>query len=200
MKSKSLTLATRNAHKVRELAAMLPPEWSVRSIADIPGLPEIEETGSTFLANATLKAAGISRHVEGLVMADDSGLEVDALGGAPGVYSARYAGLPSNDANNNAKLLRELEALGAMTPDKRRARFRCVLVLAEGDKVVASFDGTCEGCINILQSGANGFGYDPLFIPDNFSLSFGELPDETKAKISHRSRALAKFLEWAREI
>lgn len=197
MKSKTLTLATRNRHKVSELAHQLSSTWTVKSVADYEGLPEIEETGETFLANATLKAVGISKHVEGLVMADDSGLEVDALGGGPGVYSARYAGLPSNDAKNNEKLLHELELQGAVAPKQRRARFRCVLVVAEKGEVVESFDGTVEGHIDTSLRGTNGFGYDPLFIPDGHEQSFGELSNDVKAGISHRARALTKFLAWA---
>lgn len=196
MSSRLLTLATRNRHKVTELAQQLASGWNVKSIADYESLPEIEESGETFQANAALKAVGISKHVSGLVLADDSGLEVDILSGAPGVYSARYAGLPSDDAKNNAKLLKELEKAVAKTPRQRSARFRCVLVLAKEGQVVESFDGACEGHIDFSQRGTNGFGYDPLFIPDGYEQSFGELSAEVKAEISHRARALAKFLAW----
>ncbi|PAW76360.1 MAG: non-canonical purine NTP pyrophosphatase, RdgB/HAM1 family [Verrucomicrobia bacterium Tous-C9LFEB] len=197
MPRRTLTLATRNRHKVTELAQQLSAGWEVKSIADYAALPHVEEDGDTFQANAALKAVEISRHVPGFVLADDSGLEVDILGGAPGVYSARYAGLPSNDANNNKKLLVELEKANALTVDKRRARFRCVLVLAADGQSVESFEGSCEGHIDLTLRGTNGFGYDPLFIPDGYSQSFGELANETKAEISHRARALAKFLHWA---
>lgn len=198
MESKSLILATRNRHKVKELAEQLTASWTVQSLADLPPLPEIEETGLTFQDNATLKAVGISKHVPSLVLADDSGLEVDSLDGAPGVFSARYAGSPSNDSNNNAKLLKELESKGALKPEQRRARFRCVLVVAQAGKVVSSFDGTVEGHVDLILRGTNGFGYDPLFIPDGHDRSFGELNNEIKAGISHRARALAQFLSWAK--
>lgn len=198
MPSCILTLATRNRHKVMELAQQLAAGWDVKSVMDYEGLPEIEENGDTFQANAALKALGISRHVPGFVLADDSGLEVDILGGDPGVYSARYAGLPSNDAKNNQKLLVELEKAVAKTPQQRRARFRCVLVLAEAGQVVASFDGACEGAIDFALRGTNGFGYDPLFVPEGYTESFGELSNEIKAQISHRARAVEKFLSWAR--
>jgi XTP/dITP diphosphohydrolase len=196
MPSRILTLATRNRHKVTELAEQMPPSWKVQSVANIAGLPEIEETGATFLANATLKAEGISRHVPGLVLADDSGLEVDALSGAPGVYSARYAGQPTSDAKNNEKLLKELDEKGATQPEQRKARFRCVLVVAEQGKTIASFDGTVEGHVAAELSGSHGFGYDPLFIPDGYTESFGSLSSEIKAHISHRAKAMAQFLSW----
>lgn len=195
MQRKTLYLATRNAHKVRELQSMLSGTfWDVRSLADVPHAPEVAETGDTFLANANLKAEAISLCVpEHYVLADDSGLEVDALHGAPGVWSARYAGLPSNDANNNAKLLKELEGKA-----ERTARFQCVLALARAGNVLSNFRGTCEGHIIDQPNGANGFGYDPLFIPEGHSETFGQLPDSVKAQISHRARALAQFVEWSR--
>lgn len=198
MSSHLLTLATRNRHKVTELAAQLTDLWQVKSVADYDALPEVAETGKTFEANAILKAREISRHVPGVVLADDSGLEVDALSGAPGVYSARYAGEPSNDVRNNEKLLAELDKAGALSVEKRSARFRCALALASGGEIVATFDGTCEGHIDFALRGTNGFGYDPLFIPDGHTQSFGELSNDIKANISHRARALACFLKWAK--
>lgn len=195
---KALCLATRNRHKARELTHKLGVAWSVSILADYPHLPEVEETAETFLGNATLKAVEISRHVSGLVLADDSGLEVDALQGAPGVWSARYAGLPSNDENNNRKLIQELERVGAKTPAQCRGRYHCVLAVAEAGRALKFFDGVCEGHITPHPLGNNGFGYDPYFIPDGYEQTFGELADEIKAKISHRAQATEKFLAWIR--
>ena len=162
------------------------------------GRHEIEETGDTFLANATLKAVATSQVVPDYVLADDSGLECDALNGAPGVFSARYGGIPSSSERNIAKLLQELERAGATTPQQRSARFRCVLVLAKEGEVVASFDGACEGMIGLGPKGTNGFGYDPLFIPQGYARTFGQLSEKTKMTLSHRGLALKKFLEWCK--
>lgn len=193
---KHLTVATRNAHKVEEIAAMLIERFEVRDLSGIAEAPEIEETGSTFSANATLKAVGISRVVPGLVLADDSGLEVDALGGAPGVNSARYAGTHGDDAGNNAKLL---EALGGRPEQERTGRFRCVMVLAQGGEVLAEFDGSVEGHLIVKQRGDGGFGYDPLFVPMGFAETFGELGAEVKNQLSHRARALDGLVKWLEE-
>jgi len=196
----TLCIATRNAHKVQELAPVLAPYWTVKCTADYPEMAdtEIEESGDTFLANATLKAISTSLAVPDHVLADDSGLECDALDGAPGVFSARYGGIPSSAERNNAKLLEELERVGATTPQQRAARFRCVLVLAKEGAVVASFDGTCEGTIGLGPKGTNGFGYDPLFTPQGYARTFGQLSEKTKMGLSHRGLALKKFLEWCK--
>jgi XTP/dITP diphosphohydrolase len=198
MKSKTLILATRNIHKLEELKAMLGEEWEVQSVADYPELPEIEETGTTFLENATLKAVGISRHVEELVLADDSGLEVEALGGEPGVHSAHYAGFPRSDAKNNRKVLDLLKNKNLFKPEERRARFVCVLALARAGELVESFTGTCEGHLGLHQSGQKGFGYDPIFIPDGHRESFGQLSTQIKNRLSHRAVAFAKFRDWVK--
>jgi XTP/dITP diphosphohydrolase len=197
---KTLCIATRNAHKVQELAPVLAPYWTVKCTADYPEMTDIdiEETGDTFLANATLKAISTSQIVPDHVLADDSGLECDALNGAPGVFSARYGGIPSSVERNNAKLLQELERAGAMSPEQRRARFRCVLVLAFEGAVVASFDGACEGTIGLDLKGTHGFGYDPLFTPQGYTRTFGQLSDKTKMTLSHRGLALKRFLEWCK--
>jgi non-canonical purine NTP pyrophosphatase, rdgB/HAM1 family len=188
-----LLVATRNAHKTAEIAAMLEGRLVVRDLSSAPGSPEVEETGTTFEENARIKADAISAFVRGWALADDSGLEVDALGGAPGVLSARFAGEPSNDAANNSLLLEKLSAL----PDvPRTARFRCVLALSRDGKTVATFDGAVQGRIMNAPRGNGGFGYDPLFVPDGFENTFGELPAATKNAMSHRSRALAKFRAW----
>src|SRR5688572_21901261 len=154
-----LLIATKNAHKTAEIAAMLGPEWTVEDLTAHPHITAPEETGATFAENAAIKALAATRHFPGLVLADDSGLEVDALDGGPGVHSARYAGSAATDADNRARLLRELRAYPAT------ARFRCVLVLVQGDRVLATRDGVVEGAIINAERGEGGFGYDALFIP-----------------------------------
>ena len=198
---KKLCLATRNANKVQEMAPVLAPFWTVKSSADYPEmaqLDEIEETGDTFLANATLKAVTTSQVIGDYVLADDSGLECDALAGAPGVFSARYGGIPSSVERNNAKLLQELDRVGATTPQQRSARFRCVLVLAREGDVISSFEGACEGTIALGPKGTHGFGYDPLFIPQGYARTFGQLTEKTKMGLSHRGLALKRFVEWCK--
>lgn len=170
---------------------MLGERYRVLDVNDFPDLPAIEETGTTFLENATLKAAGISRHVTGLVLSDDSGLEVDALGGAPGVWSSSYGGEEGNHARNNARLLSEMTG-----KTDRAARFRCTMVLAENGAVLADFSGTVEGRILEEAFGAGGFGYDPLFAPEGHDRTFAELGAEVKNAMSHRGRALAKVIAW----
>lgn len=196
-----LLLATRNRHKTGELAAILSERFSVSDLLAEPSLPEVEETGVTFLENATLKAVTISQALAAdpsrsaaWVMADDSGLEVDALGGAPGVRSARFAGEEATDADNLQLLLERL----AGNPH-RSARFRCVIAIAQGGRLLASFDGQCEGTLAEAPRGGAGFGYDPIFVPEGESLTFAQLAPERKNEISHRARALAKALEWLRQ-
>ena len=189
-----LVVATRNAHKVDEIRAML-TDYEVCDLSVIVDPPEVEETGTTFLANATLKALAISALTDALVLSDDSGLEVDALGGDPGVYSSRYGGEDGNDGLNNTKLLRELGGEAS-----RRARFRCVIVLARRGVVLADFSGSVEGRIlEEAQEGAGGFGYDPLFVPDGHEESFARLGEEVKNTMSHRSRALDGVRGWLKE-
>ncbi len=186
-----LTVATGNSHKTEEIRAMLGEGYEVTDLKSHPELPEVEETGTTFLENATLKAVQISEQVGGLVLSDDSGLEVDALDGAPGVYSARYAGTQGDDAANNAKLLSELDGV-----DERSARFRCVMVLAENGKVLAHFSGAVEGRMIDELQGGGGFGYDPLFVPDGHDRTFAELGDDVKNGLSHRARAMEQVVTW----
>lgn len=188
-----LVLATRNAHKTTEIAAMLADTFDVVDLRAVPGAPEVEETGATFADNAALKANAISAFTGGWALADDSGLETDALKGEPGVHSARFAGANATDAENNALLQRKLAVI---TGAPRTARFRCVLSLSRDGAQVATFDGAVEGIIVDELRGGGGFGYDPMFVPDGYDRSFGELPPETKNAISHRSRALAKFRAW----
>ena len=183
-----LLFATRNAHKTREIAELLGNHFEIVDLNSFSQIPTIEETGRTFAENAVLKAIGVSRTVVDLVLADDSGLEVDALGGAPGVYSARYAGENATDDENVAKLLRELGS-----KSDRAARFRCVLALARRGQLLGTFEGVAEGVIVDRPRGSAGFGYDPIFVPDGFEQTFAELPSETKNRISHRAKATGAF-------
>jgi XTP/dITP diphosphohydrolase len=235
----TLLIATRNAHKVSEIRAILGDWFGYLTLNDFPGAPAVVEDAATFAGNATKKALELAawlsstRNAEPrarnlFVLADDSGLEVDALNGAPGVYSARFAALDSGgdgnspDCENNAKLLRLLKNIPT---EKRTARFRCVLALTpassagrrssvggghgesrtldapaspvcfadEAELQTEIFEGACEGRIDFSAHGKNGFGYDPLFIPNGFEQSFAELGDEIKNRLSHRSKALAKL-------
>jgi len=186
-----LLVATGNSHKTAEIRAILGADYVVSDLKAHPELPEVEETGSTFLENATLKAVEISKQVEGLILSDDSGLEVDALGGEPGVYSSRYAGEAGNDAANNKKLLHELQG-----KDNRKARFRCVMVLAQDGEVLTSFDGAVEGRMLSELHGEGGFGYDPLFVPDGYDQTFSQLSEEIKNQLSHRAVAMQKVVAW----
>ncbi|MEJ6728510.1 MAG: RdgB/HAM1 family non-canonical purine NTP pyrophosphatase [Akkermansiaceae bacterium] len=188
---KRLIVATRNAHKVEEIRAIL-DDYEVCDLSVLTDPPEVEETGTTFLANATLKALAISEITDDLVLSDDSGLEVDVLGGAPGVYSARYGGEDGNDALNNEKLLRELSGVS-----NRTGRFRCVMVLAKAGKALVDFSGAAEGRIlEAPATGEGGFGYDPLFVPDGFSESYSQLGEEIKNRLSHRAAALKGVSAW----
>jgi len=186
-----LIIATRNAHKTAEIRAMIGRRFEVLDVTAFPGLPEIEETGSSFLENARLKALGISRRVGGLVLSDDSGLEVDALAGAPGVWSSSFGGEEGNHAKNNARLLEVMAG-----ESDRRARFRCTMVLAEDGVELAHFEGRVEGSIISGPRGGEGFGYDPLFIPDGHTQTFGELGEAVKNALSHRSRALDQVVKY----
>ncbi|CAN5212774.1 XTP/dITP diphosphatase [soil metagenome] len=194
-----LLIATRNPHKTQEFAQLLGGRFAVRDL-NTAGceLPEIEETGSTFEENATLKAVGISRLVPGLVVADDSGLEVVALGGAPGIFSARYVGAAPADAANVHKLLQELQRRGATDAAQRRAQFRCVLVAAKRGDVRRVVEGTVSGRIADAPRGHGGFGYDPVFVTEGYDATFGELPAEVKNSVSHRARAVAELAQFLR--
>jgi XTP/dITP diphosphohydrolase len=191
-----ILLATRNKHKTQEIQTMLGEGVIVTDVTLHAHLPEIEETGITFEENSKLKAEGISRHVRGIVLADDSGLEVDALGKEPGIYSARYAGPECTNEANTALVLKKMKGL----PDEvRTARFRCVLAVAENGITLAVFDGTVEGVLAHEVRGEGGFGYDPIFMPlinGVCTQTFGELSSEIKHSMSHRSRALAQFRVW----
>jgi len=188
-----LLLSTRNRHKLEEVRQILGPKFAVLGLDSLPNFGEVEETGKTFEENAALKAVAASLHFPGLVLADDSGLEVDALEGAPGVYSARFAGPQADDAANNRLLL---EKLASFRGRDRTARFRCVLAVAREGCILQSFSGSVEGVIIPKPKGRAGFGYDPLFVPDGFCQSFAELGPEIKNSLSHRSRALASARDW----
>jgi XTP/dITP diphosphohydrolase len=185
-----LLVSTRNAHKIAEIRAILGAGFAVSDLSALPGMPEVEETGNTFEDNAALKAVAASGQFDGWVIADDSGLEVDALGGAPGVLSARYAGAQSDDAANNALLLKNLKNVRGKA---RSARFRCVIVLAKNGAKLAAFAGSVDGQIIHSPRGGGGFGYDPLFVPEGHCRTFAQLGPEIKNSLSHRSRALAKL-------
>ena len=184
-----LVIATRNRHKTREIQPILGPEFSVRDLGAHPELSEICESRTSFEENAKLKALAASRQLPALVIADDSGLEVDALGGAPGIYSARYAGANATEKDKIDKLLRELAPVRA-TEDGRRARFQCVVALARNGNLLGTFEGVVEGSIAGEARGDSGFDYDPIFIPEGFEQTFGELPTEVKNTISHRAKAI----------
>ncbi len=197
---KRLILATGNAHKAEEFARMfnqagLPCD--VASARSVGGMPNVAETAGTFAGNARLKANAIKglAPFDTWVMADDSGLSCDALGGAPGVDSAIYAGPQATDAENRAKLL---SALIGVPPARRTARFTCHLVLLGPHHEDAEFTGHCEGSILEAERGSGGFGYDNLFVPAGYTQTFGELPATTKDELSHRAKAFAALATWLR--
>jgi len=185
-------VATRNAHKTREIEQIFGSRWAVRDLTAHPEISEITESGTSFEENAKLKAIAVSRRLPGLVIADDSGLEVDALGGAPGIQSARYAGANASDTKRIAMLLSRVAKAGTKS-DQRRARFRCVLAVARDGHVLATFEGVVDGKIAERPRGSHGFGYDPIFIPDGFQETFAELPEQVKNNISHRAEAARKL-------
>lgn len=215
----AILIATRNAHKVQEIQAILGARFQYLTLKDFPDAPKVIEDADTFAGNAAKKAVELAkwlaarnaRPASDFVLADDSGLEVDALDGAPGVFSARFAAMDSStnssDADNNAKLLCLLKEVPW---EKRTARFRCLVGLTpissrqfenaspvchadESEGQTQLFDGACEGRVLFEPHGANGFGYDPLFVPDGFEKTFAELGEDVKNKLSHRARALEKL-------
>jgi len=188
----ALLVATRNPHKTRELQQILGSDFTVRDLRAHSEISEIAETGTSFEENAKLKALAVSRKLTGLVAADDSGLEVDALGGAPGIYSARYAGANATNKERIDKLLEELARIDAKK-EQRSARFHCVLALARNGEVLGTFEGIVEGQIADRPRGSHGFGYDPIFVPNGFQQTFGQLRPAEKNQLSHRARALKKL-------
>jgi len=200
MTDEAIYIATSNAGKLRDFAAATRPHPV--TVLPLPGfsqVPSVEEDGATFEANARKKAEHYSRLLPGqMVLADDSGLEVRALGGAPGVHSARFAAAAATSGNasdtaNNQKLLSQLKEAGSRD---RSARFIAVIAVARDGKTLATFSGEVEGKIADAPRGSHGFGYDPLFVVEDTGKTMAELPAEEKAAISHRGRAFRRFLEW----
>ncbi|MBV9878104.1 MAG: RdgB/HAM1 family non-canonical purine NTP pyrophosphatase [Verrucomicrobia bacterium] len=189
----TLLVATWNTHKTKEIGQILGSGWNVRDLTTLVEAPKVEETGSTFAENAALKAVAVSKSFPGLVLADDSGLVVDALNGEPGVYSARFAGEDATDAQNRSKLIGLLKTLPAR---EFPGRFRCAMVVASKGEIQGSFSGTVEGMVVPFERGDHGFGYDPMFIPAGYSETFAELPSEIKNRLSHRAHALAQAVAF----
>ena len=194
---KTLLIATRNEGKTREFKAMFSQlGYDIKNLNDFPELPEVAETGMTFEENARLKAETISELTGEIVLADDSGLMVEVLGGLPGVWSARFAGEHATDAANNAKLLHEL-ASTAVSPEKRKAKFHTTLVVAAPEKLSLVVEGEWHGAIATIPKGDDGFGYDPLFVDEETGRTAAQMTLEQKNKVSHRARALQNLLkEW----
>ena len=192
---KKIIIATRNKGKIREFRDFFQTfHIEVRSLLDFNDeLPEIEETGDTFEQNAAIKAERIAEYLKQPVLADDSGLVVDALHGEPGIYSARYAGEGSTDEENYQKLLKKMQHV---PKDERTARFVCVLAIHIPEEETVFYEGYCEGEIAFAPSGENGFGYDPVFIPKGFDCTMAELSPEEKNKISHRKHAFDQLTNW----
>ena len=182
---------TSNPGKLREFQKAA-PDFEIRALPAV--IPAPEETGSTFEENAAQKALAYGKQIDGYLFADDSGLEVDALGGAPGVISARYAGEHATDADNNALLLKNLRGV-----ENRSARFVCVIALVRAGKVVKTFRGSAEGRIIDVARGQGGFGYDPLFFHEPFGCTFGEATLEQKMQVSHRAHALRQLFAYLTE-
>jgi len=192
----TLVLATRNMHKARELKTLISDlDIEVLTLNDISTDLVLREDGNTFEANALQKAHTVHQHTKLLSLADDSGLEVFYLNGRPGVFSARYAGDGATDEMNNEKLLVEMRGV---PPRRRRAQFRSVLALC-GNGIEELTVGICPGVLGEFPRGTNGFGYDPIFIPDGFSKTYAELTAEEKNRISHRARSFAKMKEVLKE-
>lgn len=190
---KQLVFATNNPHKLQEIRAILGSDFLVKGLCDIGCTEDIPETADTLEGNAAIKARYVKEHYGYDCFADDTGLEVTALGGAPGVYSARYAG-PGHDSAANVALLLE----NMKNEDDRTARFRTVIALTEGDEI-KEFEGIVNGRIIESLRGDGGFGYDPVFVPDGYDMTFAELSAEEKNSISHRGRAVAALLQYLTE-
>ncbi|MFH1710430.1 MAG: XTP/dITP diphosphatase [bacterium] len=185
--AQDLIIATKNKGKVREIKHVLKPLGSkILSLLDLPKMPDIKETGKTFEENAVRKAKTIAKKTKELVLADDSGLEVKAMKGKPGIRSARYAGPNPTTIRLCRKLLKEMK-----DRKDRRARFVCVIVIA-GPKKLRTVKGICSGSITLEMKGRHGFGYDPIFVPDGYNKTFAQMPLKLKNKISHRGKALQK--------
>jgi XTP/dITP diphosphohydrolase len=191
---KKIVFASRNRGKIEEMQALLAEcKVTLQSLDDYPNLPDISEDGNSFLANALKKARVIAELTEEMVLADDSGLEVTALDGAPGIYSARYAEDSPDDEKNILKLLSNLEGV---PPEERDAAFRCILVLYLPDGCYHAFDGKWEGRIAEIPAGKGGFGYDPVFYLPEQGVTVAQLPVGIKNRISHRAKAAEKLKVW----
>ena len=190
-----IALATHNAHKLRELARICadwPTEWVSVQNHDPSAFPDVEETGATYLDNATLKAEAVAAALQLPALADDSGIEVDAIGGGPGPRSARYAGEHASDEENLRALI---QAVRGVPASGRSARYRCVAALAWPDGRFEHTDGVCEGTLRTSPQGTGGFGYDPIFVPVGRDVTMAELTDPEKDRISHRGRAFRALRE-----
>lgn len=198
MNQQTLVIATRNSGKLFELRELLRDlPLTLRELNSFPSIESVEETGATFSENACVKARAYAEQTRSLVLADDSGLEVSSLGGAPGVYSARYAGDGASEAQRTEKLL----AVLSKSPSDRAARFVSAVAIANSDGRILNVSvGVCEGHIANAPRGSNGFGYDPVFIPDGYGQTFGELSADVKNQISHRARALKGALDFMRSL
>jgi XTP/dITP diphosphohydrolase len=192
-----IVVATKNAGKVKELRGLLADlPLQLKSLNEFPDVVEAEETGGSFAENAVIKAQSYALQTGFWSLADDSGLEVDALGNAPGVFSARYAGENATDREKITKLIREL---GETQMPKRLARFVCVMAISdEKGEIKFLTEGVCKGKIALNPTGTNGFGYDPIFVPEGFTQTFGELSDEIKQRISHRAQAAENIIAFLR--
>ncbi|MBQ4337561.1 MAG: RdgB/HAM1 family non-canonical purine NTP pyrophosphatase [Lentisphaeria bacterium] len=188
----NVVIATSNAHKVEEYKALMADDSiELQSLLDYPGFPDVEENGTTFTENASIKAIAASKYCDAPAFADDSGLEVFALNGEPGIYSSRYA---PTDPERIAKLLKNLEG-----KEDRSARFVCVIAIAFNGEIIETFEGEIRGTIGFEPKGSNGFGYDPVFIPEGETRTFAELSSEEKNRISHRANAFRKAAEFVEE-
>jgi len=193
----AILVATKNVGKVKEINELMTDlPYRLKSLNDLPEVVEPEETGATFAENAVLKARYYALQTGFRSLADDSGLEVEALNGAPGVFSARYAGVNAGENERISKLLTELNQM----PDRnRRARFVCVMAIAdENGEIKFTAEGVCGGVIAATARGTNGFGYDPIFIRDGFTQTFGELSNDIKQRLSHRAQAVSKIMQYLR--
>lgn len=190
-----LLIATYNEGKFRELCAMLSHvDIELLSLKEVGEISDVEESGATFAENAAIKAAAYAKASRMWTLSDDSGLEVETLGGAPGVLSARYAGEGASDAQRIEKLLDEIQKTGT---ENRTGRFVCAIAIADDTGAIRfTSEGECRGTIAETPSGKGGFGYDPIFLPDGFEQTFGELPSEVKDRISHRQGAIMKIIPF----
>ena len=199
MSSRTIVLASRNKKKTREVSEILAAVgFSVIPVTDFPDIPEVEEDGQTFAENAAKKATQVARQLNQWVIGEDSGLIVDALNGAPGIYSARYSGADATDERNNARLIAELATI---SDDKRGAGYICSVALSNPQgKIRIACEGTCRGRILREANGEGGFGYDPYFLIPEYHLTFGQLSSVVKHRLSHRARAFAKFIPLLQNI